>query len=44
MIFDDYGWGGPDVTQRGIDAFVSGYKNEISTHFSSGGQYFVNKK
>ena len=25
LIFDDYGWGGPDLTQRGIDAFVSGY-------------------
>jgi predicted O-methyltransferase YrrM len=29
MIFDDYGWGGPDVTQRGIDAFLSGYYKKI---------------
>lgn len=29
MIFDDYGWGGPDLTQRGIDAFVSGYHKRI---------------
>jgi hypothetical protein len=31
MIFDDYGWGGPDLTQRGIDAFLSGYhkKNNL---------------
>lgn len=21
LIFDDYGWGGPDLTQRGIDGF-----------------------
>ena len=21
MIFDDYGWGGPDLTQKGIDGF-----------------------
>jgi predicted O-methyltransferase YrrM len=25
MIFDDYGWGGPDLTMRGIDGFLSGY-------------------
>jgi predicted O-methyltransferase YrrM len=29
MIFDDYGWGGPDLTQRGIDAFLSGYRDRI---------------
>lgn len=29
MIFDDYGWGGPDLTQRGIDAFLSGYYKRI---------------
>jgi len=29
MIFDDYGWGGPDLTQRGIDAFLSGYHKRI---------------
>lgn len=29
MIFDDYGWGGPDLTQKGIDAFVSGYHKRI---------------
>ncbi len=29
LIFDDYGWGGPDLTQRGIDAFVSGYYKRI---------------
>jgi SAM-dependent methyltransferase len=30
MIFDDYGWGGPDLTQRGIDAFCSAYHKCIS--------------
>jgi hypothetical protein len=29
MIFDDYGWGGPDLTQRGIDGFLSGYHKRI---------------
>jgi predicted O-methyltransferase YrrM len=29
MIFDDYGWGGPDLTQKGIDAFLSGYSKRI---------------
>ena len=23
MIFDDYGWGGPDLTKKGIDGFLS---------------------
>ena len=29
MIFDDYGWGGHDLTQKGIDAFLSGYSKRI---------------
>ena len=29
MIFDDYGWGGPDLTKRGIDAFFNGYHKRI---------------
>jgi hypothetical protein len=29
MIFDDYGWGGPDETQKGIDGFLSGYHKRI---------------
>uniref|UniRef100_A0A6C0E0V9 Methyltransferase n=1 Tax=viral metagenome TaxID=1070528 RepID=A0A6C0E0V9_9ZZZZ len=31
MIFDDYGWGGPDMTKKGIDAFISGYHKRIET-------------
>lgn len=30
MIFDDYGWGGPDLTQRGIDGFLNGYHKRIT--------------
>jgi predicted O-methyltransferase YrrM len=29
LIFDDYGWGGPDLTQRGIDGFLRGYHKRI---------------
>jgi predicted O-methyltransferase YrrM len=29
MIFDDYGWGGPDLTQKGINAFLSAYSKRI---------------
>jgi hypothetical protein len=43
MIFDDYGWGGSDLTQRGIDAFLSGYHKRIvnlGTHMT---QVFLKK-
>jgi len=29
MIFDDYGWQGPDMVTRGVDAFISGYHKRI---------------
>ena len=29
LIFDDYGWGGPDLTQKGIDSFLNGYYKKI---------------
>jgi predicted O-methyltransferase YrrM len=29
MIFDDYGWGGPDLTIKGINGFLSGYHKKI---------------
>lgn len=29
MIFDDYGWGGPEMTKKGIDGFLSGYHKKI---------------
>lgn len=43
MIFDDYGWGGPDLTQRGIDAFVSGYHKRIQVLGSKNSQMFLRK-
>ena len=43
MIFDDYGWGGPDLTQRGIDAFVSGYHKRISVLGLKESQLFIKK-
>jgi predicted O-methyltransferase YrrM len=44
MIFDDYGWGGPDLTQRGIDAFISAYHRRISPMISNiNTQVFVKK-
>jgi predicted O-methyltransferase YrrM len=44
LIFDDYGWGGPDLTQRGIDAFVSGYYKQIASSIRSDSQFFVLKR
>ena len=43
MIFDDYGWNGSDFTQRGIDAFISGYKNKIVELGLNNSQYFIKK-
>jgi len=43
MIFDDYGWGGPDLTQRGIDAFMSGYHKRIERLGEKNSQVFIKK-
>ena len=43
MIFDDYGWGGPDLTQRGIDAFLSGYYKKIRKLGLQSSQMFIQK-
>jgi predicted O-methyltransferase YrrM len=43
MVFDDYGWGGPDLTQRGIDAFLSGYRNRLRRIATVESQVFVQK-
>jgi SAM-dependent methyltransferase len=43
MIFDDYGWGGPDLTQRGIDAFLSGYHKRIQRIGMKESQVFIRK-
>jgi predicted O-methyltransferase YrrM len=29
IVFDDYGWGGPELTQAGINAFIKGYDKRI---------------
>lgn len=43
MIFDDYGWGGPEVTQKGIDAFLSGYHKKIINLGEQDTQVFIKK-
>jgi predicted O-methyltransferase YrrM len=43
MIFDDYGWGGPDLTQKGIDAFLSGYSKRIENKGEAQSQVFVKR-
>lgn len=43
LIFDDYGWGGPDLTQKGIDAFLSGYSKRIRVLGKQQSQVFVRK-
>ena len=44
MIFDDYGWGGPDLTKRGIDGFLIGYyKRYKLIHLNHNTQTFILK-
>ena len=43
MIFDDYGWGGPDITQRGIDSFLSGFRDRIKNLGLRDSQMFIKK-
>ena len=43
LIFDDYGWGGPDLTQRGIDAFAHGYYKRINILKNIDSQVFIRK-
>jgi predicted O-methyltransferase YrrM len=43
MIFDDYGWGGPDLTQKGIDGFLSGYHKRITYLGGIDTQVFIRK-
>jgi len=43
MIFDDYGWGGPELTQKGIDGFISGYHKRIEKLGLSNSQMFIKK-
>ena len=43
MIFDDYGWGGPDLTQKGIDGFINGYHKRIEYLGEKATQIFIKK-
>jgi hypothetical protein len=43
MIFDDYGWGGPDLTKRGIDGFLNGYHKRIKLLGHANTQVFIQK-
>ena len=43
LIFDDYGWGGPDMTKRGIDSFVDGYFKRITVVCQPGSQLIIKK-
>jgi predicted O-methyltransferase YrrM len=43
LIFDDYGWGGPDLTKRGIDGFLHGYHKRIQILGERNTQVFVRK-
>ena len=43
MIFDDYGWGGPDLTKRGIDSFIHAYYKKINILGEQSSQVFIQK-
>ena len=43
MIFDDYGWGGADLTKKGIDAFLNGYYKRIKVLGLKNTQVFITK-
>lgn len=43
MIFDDYGWGGPELTQKGIDAFIHTYSKMIEIIGMRDCQVFLRK-
>ena len=43
MIFDDYGWGGTDLTLRGIDGFLIAYHKRIKILGEKNSQVFITK-
>lgn len=43
LIFDDYGWGGPDMTMRGIDGFIMGYHKRLALLGERDSQVFLEK-
>ena len=43
LIFDDYGWGGPNHTQRGIEGFLVGYHKRFNLLGQKDSQIFIEK-
>jgi predicted O-methyltransferase YrrM len=43
MVFDDYGWGGPDMTKKGIDGFLNGYHKRIKMLGVKNTQVFIQR-
>jgi hypothetical protein len=43
IIFDDYGWGGSELTQKGIDGFLAGYHKRINRIGLKDSQMFIQK-
>ena len=43
LIFDDYGWGGPDLTQKGIDSFLNAYRKRRVYLGEINSQIFIKK-
>uniref|UniRef100_A0A6C0D989 Methyltransferase n=1 Tax=viral metagenome TaxID=1070528 RepID=A0A6C0D989_9ZZZZ len=44
IIFDDYGWGGKNLTQKGIDCFLVGYSKKIKVIGAKNNQIFCKKR
>lgn len=43
LIFDDYGWGGPEMVEKAIDAFINVYKKRIQVLGIQHEQVFIKK-
>ena len=43
IIFDDYGWGGPEMTKKGIDGFLIGFHRKIQYLGMKESQVFIRK-
>ena len=43
LLFDDYGWGGPDATQAGIDAFLRVYGHRLTNIKILNGQAYCQR-
>jgi len=44
MIFDDYGLGGPELTQKGIDGFLTCYHKKLQYIGEKCSQVFIQKR